>query len=249
METHFINAQTGAAGEYSVYIFGNGILATTLDKPSAVPGGATAPGNITVSTPQGDIIANLGGILQEALSGTVAAGPTITLDAGTFPTTANGQKNYAGNINLGDSGVIGGTIVVNANGNVNGLIISSQNSVVNAAQNFSGTVLSGGTATVSAIAGGVTGTIVAAGGASVTGGSGVTAQVLSQSASVNGTTTSTLGASATATSTSTAAAGATSAEAREQTFGTNTTQNGSDLGKKLPMLSRLVSRVTVILPK
>src|SRR5436189_59108 len=84
--------------------------------------------------------------MPEALNGNVSAGPTVTLTAGTPPSGTEGQPDYSpgfqGNIDLGDSGVIGGTINATANGNIKGLVISRQNSTINAAQSFSGTVLS-----------------------------------------------------------------------------------------------------------
>ncbi len=253
VETHFVDPLTMKAEAYTAGVYGSGILAVTLVDPSQVPGAAALPGNILVTAPQGNIYANLGGILQAALNGNISGGPTVTLAAGTLPTTANGNKGYPGNIDLGDSGVIGGTINLSANGNINGLIISRQNSIVNAAQNFTGTVLSGGSATVSAAAGSVSGTIVGVGGASVSGASGVTAQVLGQSVSVNGgAATSTLGTSAAGTSASASAAGTANTEAKDQTqtTGTDTAQQEDELKKKKrPLLTRTVGRVTVILPK
>ncbi len=240
VETHFVNPVTGVAQSFTGGVYGNGILATTLVSPGKVPGSPLVPGNITVTTPQGDIEANLGGILQEALNGDIAGGPTITLTAG--------STGHPGNIDLGDSGVIGGTVNLTANGNINGLIISRQNSSVNAAQNFTGTVLSGGSATV-AVTGSVSGTIVGVGGASVSGGSGVTAQVLGQNVSVNGgAATSTLGTSATATTAATAASASSTDENQQQVAGN--TQDDDPLKKKGrgPLLARRVGRVTVILP-
>ena len=74
------------------------------------------PGDITVLAPRGNISASLGGILQEALDGSITAGPTIDLVAGTLATPASGtpgqpgyspgSPGYAGNIDLGNSGVI-----------------------------------------------------------------------------------------------------------------------------------------------
>ena len=72
----------GALTQPFEYVYANGIVAQTLVNASLVPGSATVPGNITVITPQGDIIANEGGILQEALNGNISAGPTISLEAG-----------------------------------------------------------------------------------------------------------------------------------------------------------------------
>src|SRR5262249_14497131 len=148
------------------------------------------PGNITVETPHGDIIASRGGILQEALNGNLAGGPTVTL-------TANSPK-YIDNIDLGQSGVIGGTVNLEANGNISGLVISRQNSTINAGQSFSGTVLSGGTANLSA-GGSIAGVVIGVGGVQASGGQGITATLLGQSVSVGGgQAQSTLGATAAA---------------------------------------------------
>jgi filamentous hemagglutinin family protein len=248
VETHFVDP-TGQPGYYRGGVYGSGILAVTLANPDKIPGGAPlVPGNIEVTTPQGNIYASLGGILQEALNGSIAAGPTVTLTAGTPPNGAD--PGYKGNIDLGESGVIGGTINLTANGNINGLVISRQNSTVNAAQNFTGAVLAGGAANVSATAGSVSGTIVGVGGASVSGGAGVTAQVLSQNASVNGASaTSTLGTSAAASSTTQAAAAQTSTDSKENVLA-DASQDDSKKKNKgtLPALTRKTGRVTVILP-
>jgi filamentous hemagglutinin family protein len=245
----YVDPATGLPGYYTEEVFGSGIIANTLINPSAVPGGATVPGNITVLTPQGDIIASLGGILQEALNGNVSAGPTITLTAGTPASGTLGSPGYspgyAGNIDLGDSGVIGGTVNLTANGNITGLVISRQNSNISAAQNFSGTVLAGGSADVSG-GGSVTGTIVGVGGANVSGGS-VTATVLSQNASVNGgAAQSTLGATATASSTSQSAANQANNEDK-QLASTDTDTSDDDKKKLKKPALRKTSRVTVIL--
>ncbi len=76
-------------------VYANGIVAETLRNPSAIPGGATVPGNITVFTPQGDINADQGGIKQEALNGTAPASPVIKLTAGT-PLVPGDYLNKAG---------------------------------------------------------------------------------------------------------------------------------------------------------
>jgi len=245
----YVNPVTGLAGLYVEGVAGSGILASTLVAPSQIPGGATIPGNITVNTPQGDIVADLGGILQEALNGNVAGGPTIDLTAGTFPSGTPGSPGYlpghVGNIDLGNSGVIGGTINLTANGNISGVVISRQNSSINAAQNFTGTLLSAGSADVAA-GGSVSGTIIGVGGASVSGGS-ITASVLGQNVSVNGgAATSTLGSSATATSTSQSASQQASQSANQEVASTDT---GDDKNKKKQPTLQRTKRVTVILPK
>ncbi len=243
----YVDPATGAAGAYTEEVFGSGIVANTLVNGGSIPGAAALPGNITLKTPRGDINASLGGILQEALNGNLSAGPTVTLAAGTpASSTAPG---YIGNINLGDSGVIGGTVNATANGNINGLVISRQNSTINAAQSFSGTVLSGGTANLSA-GGAISGTIVGVGGISASGGQGVSATLLSQNVSVAGAQSqSTLGTASTATSASQAAAQQASSDS-QKTVALADTSNDDDRKKKKasPVLTRKTGRVTVILP-
>ena len=247
VQTHFVDPLTMQPGLYQAGVYGSGILAVTLVDPAQVPGSPTGPGNITVTTPEGDINASLGGILQEALNGSIAAGPTITLKAGTLP--ADGTP-HVGNINLGDSGVIGGTVNLSANGNINGLIISQQSSTVNATQNIGITLLSGGNANVSSSSGTVSGTIVGATGATVSGGLGVSADVLSVNANVGGVAgQNTLGGSAAPTAASSSASGTESKDATAQTSGTTTAQNDDDLKKRRSsLLAKLVARVTVLLP-
>jgi hypothetical protein len=217
-------------------VYANGIAAPTLVNASQVPNSAAVPGNITVKTPQGNIYASQGGIIQEALNGNVSAGPTITLEAG--------SANHIGNIDLGNSGVIGGTVNLSASGNITGLVISRQNSNVNAAQSFSGTVLSGGTANLSA-GGTVSGTVIGVGGVNASGAGGVTASLLGQNVSVNGGAgQSTLGTSAAATSTSQSAAGTASDAAKQQVASDSAEDDNND--KKKPKV-RKISRVTVLL--
>jgi hypothetical protein len=247
--SYYVDPNTGLAAYNGEQVFGSGILATTLIDPSKVPGSPTVPGNITVIADHGSILASRGGILQDALNGNLAPGPTIKLRASGYdPNTDEGKTR--GNIDLGDSGVIGGTIDLNADGKVIGLIISRQNTVVNAGQSFSGTILSGGTANLSA-GGTISGTVIGIGGVNATGGQGVTATLLGQSVSANGSQAqSTLGTSAAATSTSQGAAQAATTDAKQQ-VGSDGTKEDDDKKKKTdrPVLARRVGRVTVILPK
>ena len=236
---YYVNPQTGAAAFYLEDVYASGIAAETLVGAAQIPRAASLPGNILVQTPQGDIDADQGGILQEALNGNNSAGPTVTLIAG--------SPGYIGNINLGQSGVIGGSINATANGNINGLIISRQDSNVNAAQNFSGTVLSGGNTTLSA-GGSVAGTIIGVSSAEVSGGS-ISANVLSSKANVNGQGTQTaLNTGATATTAATAAAGETSNQNQTQVTTTAQTEDDPNKKKPKPALVRRVKRVTVLLP-
>ncbi|HWD91544.1 MAG TPA: filamentous hemagglutinin N-terminal domain-containing protein [Verrucomicrobiae bacterium] len=235
----------GIGHQSQQYIYGSGILASTL-YDNLLPGSALIPGNITVETPRGDILSSLGGILQIALNHNFAPGPTITLTAGT---PASGDfPGYVGNIDLGASGVIGGTIKLTANGDITGLIISRQDSTINAAQSFSGTVLSGGTANLSA-GGSIAGTVVGVGGVNASGGS-IQATLLGQNVSANGAAAqSTLGTTAAASSTAQAAANQSSTDTKEQVASNNTDDDEKKKKGKQPRLTRRVGRVTVILPQ
>lgn len=227
-------------------IYGSGILAMCYPQSFSIPGAAALPGNITVLTPEGNIVSTQGGITQEALNGNTTPGPTVTLVAGTEP--VNNAGGYAGNINLGNGGVIGGSVNLQANGNISGLIISRQDSTINAAQNFTGTVLSGGTANLSA-GGSVAGTIIGITGANVAGAGGISATVMSQNANVGGQSQNTLGNSAQASSASQSAAQQATSDTKQ--VASNDTSGDDDekknSGKKRPTVK--TSRVTVILPK
>ena len=247
----FVNPDTGLAAFYPETAYGSGIVAYTLVPPqegqTLPPNPAKLPGNITVLAPQGDIISTKGGILQEALNGTITAGPTVTLEAGT---PAGGDWNskepplYTGNIDLGNSGVIGGMVNLKATGNIAGQVISRQDSTVNAGQSFSGTLLSGGSATLNA-GGGVSGTIIGVGSVTVSGGN-ITASVLSQNANVGGKQSDTLGSSANATASSQSAAQQANTQSQKQVASNDTNPDDEKNKKKKPGL-RKVSRVTVIL--
>jgi hypothetical protein len=230
-------------------VYGNGIVADTLIPESSttlVPGAAAQPGNITVITPQGSIYADLGGILQESLGTTLQSGPYILLEAGT---PAGGDWNskatpvYVGNVELGNSGAIGGSVTVKATGTVSGLLISAQNANVTSQVVGSLTVLAAGTATVSSQSG--------TGGITIIGGQGVTANgignatLLGQNVSANGNAAqSTLGSSAASTSASTSAAGQTSGAAQQQVASNS---NDDDKKKKKNGVLRTIGRVTIIL--
>jgi hypothetical protein len=227
--------------------YGSGILAIAPAGKYSWSGNPE-PGNVTVDTPKGNIESTLGGIEQFALDGSVAAGPTITLTAGT--PASGGSPAITGNIDLGQGGVVGGTVNITAQGNIQGLIVSHQDVTIVASQNINATVLSGGTANVTA-SGAIAGTVVGIGGVSASGGS-ITASLVSQNVSANGASSqSTLGTTATATSTSQAAAQQATTQTKEFA-NTDTTQQDDDSKKKgraRPALTRRVGRVRVILPR
>jgi filamentous hemagglutinin family protein len=247
----YVNPITKQAQTYAESAYGSGIIANTLIPPlpgsgaSWPPTVATVPGNITVLAPQGNIIASLGGVLQEALNGSVTAGPSVTLEAGT-PAGGNWNSTqppvYVGNINLGNSGVIGGNVTVEATGNILGQIISRQNTTVNAVGNITVTILSGGSANLAA-GGDISGTIVGVSSVNISSGN-VSAQVLSQNANVVGQAQSdTLGSSATATSSSQSAAQQSNTQSNQQLA---TDVNPQDNKKKKSSIQK-VGHVTVIL--
>jgi filamentous hemagglutinin family protein len=251
----------GPANYYFSYpVFGSGIVAASLPPNLNPSGHAVQPGNITVEAPnndnlpdKGNITSTQAGILQYALDGSTAAGPTITVVAGT-PAVKDANGNIItpaiqGNIDLGASGVIGGTVNLSAQGNVTGAIISRQDSTVSTTGNFVGTVLAGGTASLSA-GGTVSGTFIGVGGVSVAGTLTAGSTVLAQSANVNGAQSDTLGSAATAGTTGQNAAG-TSSDAAKQQVASNDNGDSSDDKKKKGQgtgLAKRSSRVTVIVP-
>lgn len=229
--------------------YGSGVLAI-LPTANWRADGVTLPGDIIIKTPEGNIVSTLGGIQQYALNGSIASGPSITLDAGTA--ASGGSPGFVGNVDLGLGGVVGGTININANGTIKGLIVSQQNANITAAQSFVGTLLAGGSASVTATAGTVSGTIVGIGGVSASGGGGVSAAVLGQNVSIGGgAAQSTLGTSAAATSAGQAAAQQANSDTKQQLAADTTSDDEKKkrLPTKAPVLTRRVGKVTVILPK
>jgi filamentous hemagglutinin family protein len=220
---------------------GSGILATSY--PELVYGETSSEiGNITVETPQGNIVASQGGIVQLALGSGAKNDATITLDAG--------SPGFVGNVDAAGSGVIGGQVNINATGSIEGLVVASVGADVTALQNISATVLSQGGATVSA-GGTVSGTIVGVGSVSVTGASDVAAAFAGGGVTTSG---SVSGAAVTAAPVA-SNSGATAATAQQVT---QSTQANSDLAsndaeddlkkrKKQPLL-QYAGRVTVLLP-
>lgn len=226
--------------------YGSGVLALSPTAEYQVLGSSGLPGNISIETPNGNIVSTLGGISQFALDGNVAGGPTVNLTAGTPGVPASTTD---GNIDLGQGGVVGGTVNLSAQGNVTGLIVSRQNSTVTAVQNVDVTILSGGNATASA-GGSLSGNLIAVGGIDASGGGGITATLLSSSVSANGSANqSTLG-TATASSAAQSAAQQSSSQAQQQVAVNSSDDEDSDAkNKKKPGLMQHIKRVTVIVPK
>ena len=239
-----IDPVTGQVSSTSQPIAGSGILATTLpDAPIS-----ENVGNITVETPQGNIVASEGGIVQAPLNGNVAPGPKVTLVAGTQDSA--GKVVYAGNIDVTGSGVIGGTVDLTAAGSINGLVVARQDTLISAVTSFSGTVFAVGTANVNA-GGDISGTIIGVGGINASGGGSVSASLLSQNITVGGAQVgSGLATSVAASSTSQSAVQETTAqktESTQQLASADDDETKKRAGKR-PLLAKSTGRVTVILP-
>jgi filamentous hemagglutinin family protein len=225
--------------------YGSGILAESLTEKYQT-GGISQPGNITVETPNGNIVSTLGGISQFALNGSIAGGPTINLTAGMSDTDATPDQ---GNISLGQGGVVGGTINITPGkgGSVQGLIVASKDVNINTSGSSDVTVLAGGTANFFG-GGNVSGTVVGIGGINVAGGASVTATLLSQNVSTGGGAESTLATSANATSTSQSAAQQANSDAKQQVASSDTGDDDQKKKKKASAIQH-IKRVTVLLSK
>lgn len=222
------------------YVPANGIVAGTLTGgPTTPPGAAVLPGNITVETPEGSIYASAAGILQAAYNEILSpadGSAAVTLTAGTV-----GPPFYLGNLDLGDSGVIGIDVNLSATGDIIGNIVAQQNANIAAIGTFSGLVFSIGHTTLNA-EGGTDGptTIIAVGGLNSSGNLS-SANVFTTSENGGA---GTLATTATASSASQSASNQTSTQAQQQIAG-NSNDNGNNDKKKKSLLH--VGRVTVLL--
>ena len=240
------NPVTGQVQIYAPTIPGSGILATTFPPPldPTFPASHNTVGNILVTTPEGNIVASGGGIIQLPLNGANSSAATVTLIAGTKD--ANGNVIHVGNIDATGSGVIGANVNLNASGNITGFIVAQHNLNVTASQNVNVTAVAAGDASVTA-GGGISGTIVGIGSVTASGAS-VDASLLSQNVSASGNTSGAQMGFAQA-----SAAGATSQSAQSETpdavktVASNDSGDADDKKRKRQTLTRQ-SRVTVVLP-
>jgi len=247
----YVDPVTHRAYNYSPTIPGSGVLATTFPPRNPLfPAPEYGVGNILIETPNGNINASSGGILQLPLNGVGSSTATVTLLAGENLVNSAGTVILPGSpardINASGSGVIGGNVSLKASGNINGLIIARGNANINAAQNLNVTALAEGT--VSANAGGtISGTIIGIGGISASG-SSIDASLLSNN-SISGATTGQSGMAqgTAANATSQAASNNDSNQTAEKSATSDDTDDSNN--KKKPIsLAQKVGRVTVILP-
>ena len=262
-----VNAGSGGNGEVAVtktyldkhgnvqsaydFIPGSGILATSFPEPVYGAGPAHI-GNITIETPQGNIEASQGGIVQVALGPVANNNASITLTAGSK--NPDGTVAFVGDVDASGSGVIGGQVNISATGNINGLVVASLGANLNAVQNVSATVLSQGSASVSA-GGSVSGTVVGVGSVSVSGASDAAAAFSAGAVSASGAQSGAAVAAAPTGSNSAAAAATQKVAAQSTQSNSDLASNGADSDDekkkraKESQLMEYVGRVTVLLPE
>jgi filamentous hemagglutinin family protein len=245
----YLNAQGQVELDHD-FIPGSGILATSY--PQLVYGQTSGQlGNITVETPEGNIEASQGGIVQIALGPVAHNDATINLSAGSK--NPDGTVAYVGNVNASGSGVIGGQVNISATGDVTGLVVATLGANVSALQNVNATVLSQGAATVSA-GGTVSGTVIGVGNVSVSGASDVAAAFSGGAVSASGAQ-SGAAVAASPTGSNSASAAATQQQVAQSTESNSQLADNGDsdeLKKKRAkdtQLMEYVGRVTVLLPE
>jgi filamentous hemagglutinin family protein len=246
-----VDPTTGEVKTYTPTIPGSGILATTFPASldPSFPNSLNAVGNIRVETPEGNITANSGGIVQVALNHVKSPNASVTLIAGTRD--ENGNVVYEGSIDASGSGVIGGNVNLSATDGVKGLVVAQQNININAGQNVSVTAIGAGNVSVSA-GGNISGTIVGVGSVSASG-SSIDAALLSQNVSASGNTSAAqLGFSQGTAAAATSQSSANSDEEMKKTVvkgdGEETDDKKKHGGGTAPEIVRRVGRVTVLLP-
>jgi filamentous hemagglutinin family protein len=242
-----VDPVTGDVTSVSRVIPGSGLIATTFpDSPN------TKVGNITVETPNGNILAGSGGIVQVNLAAKPTPGGRVSLTAGT---EVGGAVTAPGDINVSGSGVIGVNVALKATGNITGVAVAQGNIDISSRQSVSISALGGGDVKASA-SGTISGTLVGVGGVSASGAS-VDASVLSQNVAAGTTTTGQKGFTQAATASGTAQAAAQTeqpakAAAKPAAMATEAAAaDPQDKKKKAmakPVLTRTTGRVTVILP-
>jgi hypothetical protein len=223
-----LNPATGLLTSIPATIAGSGILSTTLPDSHGVLG------DISIETPEGSINANAGGIIQIALNGASSRNAFIDLNAGK-------------DINATGSGIIGGNLQLTAGGEINGILIGTGTINVNSQSSVNVTALGGIGVTISA-AGTVSGTVISGGNASVSGES-ITASLIAQTVSTSGNTSqASLGVptSNVAKDDSKAADDATTTVAKNED--TESSDDDKKKKNKAITLAQKSGRVTVILP-
>jgi filamentous hemagglutinin family protein len=237
----------------------SGIMALTLPaRDASYPAPTATLGNILVEAPNGDITANVAGILQVPLNDLNYPDATTTVLAGYELRNSMGNPVTAGNmadgtpalvsadrnINASGSGIIASNAKLDASGSIIGLIFARNNIDINAQQNVNVTALGGENVNVSSSGGTISGTIIGVGGVNVSGNS-IDASLIS--ANVSGATSgqSGLGQGTAANATSQAASGENSnlAAASSDDTDDKKKKKGTEVA-----LAQKTGQVTVLLP-
>jgi hypothetical protein len=235
----------------------SGIVALTFPSGgSSYPAPTATLGNILVEAPNGDINANLSGILQvsennldypDAIT-TVLAGYELRDSMGN-PVTASDMSDGTPvfvstdrNINAINSGIIASNAKLDATGDINGLIFARNNIDINAQQNINVTALGVGNVNVSSASGTISGTIIGVGSVNV---SGSSIDATLDSANVSG---ATSGQSGVAQGTAANSASQSMDNNQNTAVASDDDQNKKNKGKQIA-LAQKVSRVTVLLPQ
>jgi len=257
---------TGAVSINATTIPGSGILATTL------PGTDARIGNIHVEADDGNVIASAGGVLQLSFNGVkennsgmidissygrikyqVDANGDLVRDANDRLVPLLDANNHTipadktkGNIAANNSGIIGGNVTLNADGDITGLVVAQQNINITSLSSVSVTALAQGSANVSG-ANVNNSTIVGGASVSVDAGSIANSTLASGSVSASGVQS---GVSTGVGNTAAAASNSKIADDSSTTVAKKTDEDEEEKKKKKPIqLARTVSRVTVILPE
>jgi hypothetical protein len=271
LSAFYVDPTTHAVFTESPTIPGSGILTTTFPaREASYPAPAVTVGNILVETPNGNISANAGGIIQLALNVDqskknkekqvltsiveILSGYEL-VDSMSNPVfaddIANGTPSLvspARNIDVSGSGVIAQNAVLKASGDITGVIFAQGNINISAVANVSVTALAQGTVNASA-GGDISGTIIGIGGITASG-SSIDASLLSQNVSASGDTSGATEGFAQGTAANSTSQGM-SDSSSQTAASSGTDENDSDdlkkKGKSIT-LAQKVGRVTVVLP-
>ncbi|HTI70710.1 MAG TPA: filamentous hemagglutinin N-terminal domain-containing protein [Candidatus Limnocylindria bacterium] len=227
------NIDAGRGGASSLEINGklfqiSGIAAVALTDTEV------SPGNITVNAVKGDFRASRGGVFQASFNKN--------------PSIASIDIFAGGDVDAGNSGVIGGSIKVDAGGTLKGNFFGSGEVSLQAQQSITANAF-GQSVNVSSAQGNVSGTIV--GGSVSVAGSSVDAAVISANATVAG---NSAGAQVGTQATTGSSGPARTEQTTDQTVARASSKDDEDADERkkrlaaAPKLSRTVGRVTVVLP-
>jgi hypothetical protein len=204
-----------------------------------------------VETPNGNISANAGGIVQLPLNNVNNPDALVTLLAGYELDTDTGLPVLISpdrDIDVSGSGVIAQNAFLKASGSVNGLIFAAGNIDVSAQQNVNVTALAQGTANVDA-GGKISGTIIGVGGISANSSNGSIDASLLSSGTISGETSGQSGFTQGTTANASSAAASNESATQNAASTTSDDDTTDDKKNKKPVaLAQRVGRVTVLLP-